>query len=59
MKRAWDQWCETDEAKNALRWAVELKYEDGRKVPDLQREQHCKGAMWLAFTKGMEVSGTP
>lgn len=59
MKRAWNQWCETDEFKNALRWAVETKYDDGRPIDDIQREQHAKGAMWLAFTKGMELERKP
>lgn len=62
MKKAWDEWCDTDEFKNALRWAVETKYDDGRPVSDINREQHAKGAMWLAFTKGMmeaEYGTTP
>jgi len=56
MMVAWEKFCESDEFKNALRWAVETKYDDGREVNPLQREQHAKGAMWLAFTKGMEIS---
>lgn len=55
MMKAWKSFCETDEFKNALRWAVEMKYDDGRPISDIQREQHAKGAMWLAFTKGMEI----
>lgn len=55
MMKAWNEWCETDEFKNALRWAVETKYDDGRPISDIQREEHAKGSMWLAFTKGMEV----
>lgn len=54
MMKAWDKYCATDEFKSALRWAVETKYDDGRLVDDIQREQHAKGAMWLSFTKGME-----
>jgi len=57
MMKAWDEFCATDEFKNALRWSVETKYDDGRPVPDIQREQHAKGAMWLAFTKGLEKIG--
>ena len=55
MMKAWNAFCSTDEFKNALRWAVETKYDDGRPVHDIQREQHAKGAMWLAFTAGMEA----
>ncbi len=54
MMKAWNEFQETDEFKNALRWAVETKYDDGRPISDIQREQHAKGSMWLAFTKGME-----
>ena len=56
MMKAWDEFCATDEFKSALRWAVETKYDDGRPIQDIQREQHAKGAMWLALTKGMEVA---
>jgi hypothetical protein len=60
MMKAWDEFCDTDEFKNALRWAVETKYDDGRPIDDIQREQHAKGSMWLAFTKGMECrEGNP
>ena len=52
---AWNEYCETDEFKNALRWAVETKYDDGRSIDPLQIEQHAKGAMWLSFTKGLEI----
>lgn len=55
MMVAWKGYSETDEFKNALRWAVETKYDDGRPIDSFQREQHAKGAMWLSFTKGMEV----
>ena len=51
MKVAWDKWCETDEFKNALEWAVRTKYDDGRPITDINREQHAKGSMWLAFTR--------
>lgn len=51
MMVAWNKFESTDEFKNALRWAVETKYDDGRPVGDIQREQHAKGAMWLAFTR--------
>jgi len=54
MMKAWNIFCETDEFKNALHWAVKTKYDDGRFIDDIQREQHAKGSMWLAFTKGME-----
>jgi len=52
---AWNSFCATDEFKNALRWAVETKYDDGRPIDDFCREEHAKGAMWIAFTKGMTV----
>ena len=55
MIKAWNAFCATDEFKTALRWAVETKYDDGRPINPIQIEQHAKGAMWLAFTKGMEV----
>jgi len=55
MMVAWNKFCDTDEFKNALRWAVEMKYDDGSLVSDFHREQHAKGAMWLAFTKGLEM----
>jgi len=54
MMKAWKEFCATDEFMNALRWAVETKYDDGRAIDPLQIEQYAKGAMWLAFTKGME-----
>jgi hypothetical protein len=53
MMKAWNEYCATDEFKNALRWAVAAKYDDGRPISDMAREQHAKGAMWLSFTKGM------
>lgn len=53
--KAWNEFQSTDEFINALRWAVETKYDDGRPISDIQREQHAKGSMWLAFTKGMEI----
>jgi hypothetical protein len=55
MMNAWNAFCETDEFKNALRWARETKYDDGRPIDFIQQEQHTKGALWLAFTKGMEA----
>lgn len=55
MMKAWNEFQATDEFVNALRWSVETKYDDGRPIDDIQREQHAKGAMWLAFTRGMEV----
>ncbi len=54
MMKAWNDFQETDEFKNALRWAIETKYDDGRIIDDIQREQHAKGSMWLAFTKALE-----
>lgn len=54
MMKAWNEFQETDEFKNALKWAVATQYDDGRPIGDIQREQHAKGSMWLAFTKGME-----
>lgn len=53
--KAWNQFQETDEFKSALRSSTALKYDDGRPIDDLHREQHAKGAMWLAFTKGLEI----
>ncbi len=53
---AWKAFQETDEFKNALMWATRTKYDDGRDIDPLQQEQHAKGSMWLAFTKGMEVA---
>jgi NAD-dependent oxidoreductase involved in siderophore biosynthesis len=55
MMIAWSKFCETDEFKSALKWAVAKHYDDGRPIHAIQREQHAKGAMWLAFTAGMEV----
>ena len=55
MMVAWNEFQETDEFKNALKWSVATKYDDGRPIDDLQREQHVKGGLWLAFTKGMEI----
>lgn len=55
MKKAWNAFQETDEFKNALKWSVAMRYDDGRSIDDLQREQHVKGGLWLAFTKGMEA----
>jgi len=55
MMKAWKEFCETDEFKTALMWALTTTYDDGRLVPSFQVEQHAKGAMWLAFTKGMEA----
>jgi hypothetical protein len=52
---AWNKWCASDEFKTALMWAVRTKYDDGREINPIQIEQHAKGAMWLAFTKGMEA----
>ncbi len=54
MMKAWNEFQGTEEFKNALRWAVALKYEDGREITDIYREQHAKGSMWLAFTKALE-----
>ena len=55
MMKAWNEFCSTDEFKNALRWAIETQYDDGREIGFIQQEQHAKGSLWLAFTKGMEV----
>ena len=57
MMKAWNDWCETDEFEEALRWAVATKYDDGRPIDDIHREQHAKGAMWLALTRGWEDGG--
>ena len=55
MMLAWRQFCSTDEFKNASDWAMRTKYDDGRLIDERQRWEHVKGALWLAFTKGMEV----
>ncbi len=55
MMIAWKAYCETEEFRNALFWAVATKYDDGRHITDEHRTEHAKGAMWLSFTKGMEV----
>lgn len=55
MMVAWNKFCDTEEFKNALHWAQITKYDDGRPIDPFQHEQHIKGALWLAFTKGMEV----
>ena len=54
MMKAWKEWEATDEFKTALMWSVKTKYDDGREINPIQIEQHAKGAMWLAFTKGFE-----
>lgn len=59
MMKAWNEWCATDEFKNALEWAYRTEYDDGRPINGLQREQHIKGGLWLAFTKGMEKGAGP
>lgn len=59
MMIAWNKFCETDEFRNALHWALTVTYEDGRVIDPFYREQHFKGSMWLAFTKGMEESAAP
>jgi len=53
---AWNSFCSTEEFKNALRWATETHYEDGRPILDEFRQEHAKGALWLAFTRGMEIA---
>jgi hypothetical protein len=52
---AWDEFCATDEFKNALAWAISTKYNDGRFISESQREEHGRGAMWLSFIKGTET----
>jgi hypothetical protein len=56
MMKAWNKWCATDEFKTALMWATKTHYDDGRPINPIQIEQHAKGTMWLAFTKGMEIN---
>lgn len=55
MMKAWNEWQSTDEFMDVLKWSVATKYDDGRLISDIQREQHVKGGLWLAFTKGIEV----
>lgn len=59
MMKAWNAWCKTDEFKNALHWTQRAYYDDDRQISAPRREDHAKGAMWLAFTKGMEVAQQP
>ena len=59
IMNAWNEFCDTDEFKNALRWAIETKYDDGRQIDLIQRAKHAKGSMWLAFIKGMECREAP
>lgn len=54
MMLAWKQFEASDEFKNALQWATRAHYDDGRPIRDADRLQHAKGAMWLAFTNGMQ-----
>ncbi len=56
MMIAWNNFCETDEFKTALMWATKTTYDDGRVIDPIYIEQHAKGAMWLAFTKGLEMA---
>lgn len=56
MMAAWNKFCDTDEFKNALRWATATEYDDGRHIDPVQQEKHAKGAMWLAFTKSYAVA---
>ncbi len=58
LMKAWNEFCGTDEFMNALKWSCATKYDDGRPISDIQREQHVKGGLWIAFTKGM-VAMTP
>ncbi len=58
MMVAWKAFQETDEFINALMWCTKATYDDGRKIDPLQIEQHAKGSLWLAFTKGMDVKAT-
>jgi hypothetical protein len=53
---AWNKFCETDEFKSALHWAIRTKYDDESLIDPIQQEQHVKGLMWLVFTKGMEIT---
>ncbi len=59
MMKAWNAFCETDEFKNALMWCTKTKYDDGREISPIYIEQHIKGALWMAFTKGMEANDAP
>ena len=54
--KAWNEFQSTDEFKSALKWCTATQYDDGRPIDWIQREQHAKGAMWLALTKGMEIA---
>lgn len=56
MVKALNEWQSTDEFKNVLHWSLAEKYDDGREINPLHREQHVKGGLWLAFTKGIELA---
>ncbi len=53
---AWNKFVVTAEYSNALKWALANTYDDGREISAENRKNHAEGAMWLAFTKGMEIS---
>lgn len=55
ITQAWDAFCETDEFKKVLRKAVEIWYDEDRLIGPIERKRHAKDAMWLAFTKGIEI----
>jgi hypothetical protein len=55
--KAWNAYQETDDFMNSLMWATLLVYpHNGERIPEISREQHAKGSMWAAFTKGMEIA---
>ena len=53
----WNAYKETDEFKNALKWALATHYDDRRPISDFAREQHVIGSLRMAFTKGIEANG--
>jgi hypothetical protein len=53
---AWKKYVATAEYVNALKWAMAEVYDDGRVISDDNRKNHVEGALWLAFTKGMEMA---
>lgn len=51
---AWREFTSTAEYANALKWALADKYDDGREISAEMQRNHVEGALWLAFTKGLE-----
>lgn len=54
---AWNKFKATAEYANTLAWALREKYDDGRQISAEMRNNHVEGALWLAFTGGIEDAG--